>query len=416
MNDSNPKKPGPDGADEGNGPEGAKKAPQGAEPPVAAPTTPTDGKTSVSGAASKGAPKVPEKSGKPSSAPGKSGAAGAPVAKKMAKSSAPEPAYTLSYSPHVRRRISVQSIMVDVLVALLPATLVGLYQFGWYGLVVILLCVGGCLGVEAVGQKMMGQKVTVSDGSAAVTGLLLALSLPPRAEWWLCAIGALAGIGLGKLVFGGLGYNPFNPAILARVVLLISFPAQMTSFVTPSPWGLDAVTTATPLNLLQEARIRGLGLGEAAHTDLLAAFLGGIPGSLGETSALAVLLGGLYLLWRGHINWDVPVGMLGTMALVSGLFWWHDPAHYMPPAFHLVTGGAMLVAFFMATDMVTSPLTRKGRVIFAVGCGLLTIVIRMWGGYAEAISFAVLLMNAAVPIIDRYTAPRLYGARKRGGL
>jgi len=199
-------------------------------------------------------------------------------------------------------------------------------------------------------------------------------------------------------------------------VLLISFPAQMTSFVTPSPWGLDAVTTATPLNLLQEARIRGLGLGEAAHTDLLAAFLGGIPGSLGETSALAVLLGGLYLLWRGHINWDVPVGMLGTMALVSGLFWWHDPAHYMPPAFHLVTGGAMLVAFFMATDMVTSPLTRKGRVIFAVGCGLLTIVIRMWGGYAEAISFAVLLMNAAVPIIDRYTAPRLYGARKRGGL
>lgn len=318
-------------------------------------------------------------------------------------------AYTLSYSPHVRRRISIASIMRDVCLALLPATLVGIYLFGLPAIWVIFLCVGGCIACEAACQKAMGVPITVGDGSAAVTGLLLALNMPPRAEWWLCLIGAGAAIGLGKHVFGGLGYNPFNPALLGRVLLLISFPAQMTAFYGPAPFGLDAVTTATPLGRLQEARIRGLGLEDVAQVDLWSAFLGNIPGSIGETSTLALLIGGAFLLWRGHITWDIPAGMLGTIALFSGVCWWMDPSRYMSPAFHLVTGGAVLGALFMATDMVTSPLTTRGKLIFGVGCGLLTIIIRQWGGYAEAVSFAILLMNATVPVIDRFTAPRLYG-------
>lgn len=384
-------------------------------PPPDGPPSETPGKAPARHAPPGSAPAPGGAAEKRAKTPSTESAKTTPKPAAKASGGSPEVAYTLSYSPHVRRRVSVRSIMVEVLIALLPATLVGLYQFGAYGLWIIALCVGGCMAVEAACQKLMRQKITVDDGSAAVTGLLLALSMPPRAEWWLCLVGALVAIGLGKQVFGGLGYNPFNPAMLARVALLISFPAQMTHFVTPSRWGLDAVTTATPLNQLQEARIRGLGLGEAAHTDLGAAFWGGIPGSLGETSVVAVLVGGLYLLYRGHIRWDTPAAMLGTVALVSGLFWWHDPTRYMPPQFHLATGGLMLVAFFIATDMVTSPLTPKGRLIFGVGCGLLTIVIRMWGGYAEAVSFAILLMNSAVPIIDRYTAPRLYGARRGRG-
>jgi electron transport complex protein RnfD len=317
--------------------------------------------------------------------------------------------YTLSYSPHVRRPITIQSIMRDVLLALLPATAVGAVLFGLPAVGVLVLCVAASVATEAACQRLMRVPVTVMDGSAAVTGLLLGLTMPPRAEWWLCLVGAVAAIGLGKHVFGGLGYNPFNPALLGRVVLLISFPAQMTAFYAPGDAGVDAVTTATPLGMLHEARIRGLGLGDAAQTDLWAAFWGQMPGSIGETSAAAILLGGLFLLWRRHITWDIPASMLGTIALVSGISAWLAPERYMSAPFHLLTGGVMLAAFFMATDMVTSPLTMRGKLVFGFGCGLLTIVIRQWGGYAEAASFAILLMNAAVPIIDRYTAPRLYG-------
>jgi electron transport complex protein RnfD len=377
------------------GPEPAKPtAPSGADAAPASENT-GDAAASKKAAPEKVAGSVPKK----------------PVKKavKKKKQEPPAPSYTLSSSPHVRRDISIRRIMIDVLLALLPATLVGLWFFGWHAVVVVLLCIGFCLGVEVVCQKLRQQKVTIDDGSAAVTGLLLAMTMPPRAEWWLCLVGAVAAIGLAKHAFGGLGYNPFNPALFARVLLLISFPAQMTAFYTPTTLGLDAVTTATPLGMLQEARIRGLGLGEAANTDVWMAFLGYLPGSLGEASTLALLLGGLFLIWRGHVRWDIPVSMLATIALFSGLFWWMDPTNYMSPWFHLCTGGVMLAAWFMATDMVTSPLTTKGKIIFGIGCGLLTVIIRMWGGYAEAVSFAILLMNAGVPIIDRYTMPRLYG-------
>lgn len=329
--------------------------------------------------------------------------------KGASKGPAEAPGYTLSYSPHVRRPITIAAIMRDVILALVPATCMGLYLFGLPAARVLLLCTAGAVATEVVCQRLMRVPVTVRDGSAAVTGLLLGLTMPPRAEWWLCIVGAVTAIGLGKHVFGGLGYNPFNPALLGRVVLLISFPAQMTAFYAPRTYGVDAVTTATPLGMLQEARIRGLGLDPVAGLDLWTAFWGVMPGSIGETSAAALLAGGLYLLWRRHITWDIPAGMLGTMAVVATVSAWADPGRYMPAAFHLVTGGAMIAALFMATDMVTSPLTTRGKLIFGVGCGLLTIVIRQWGGYAEAASFAVLLMNAAVPVIDRYTAPRLYG-------
>jgi electron transport complex protein RnfD len=335
-----------------------------------------------------------------------------PAAKPKPKAPAEGPpagSYTLSYSPHIRRPVTIRSIMRDVLLALAPATAVGIYMFGLPAVWVLVLCVAGCVATEAVCQRMMRTRVTVDDLSAAVTGLLLGLSMPPHAQWWLCLVGSVAAIGLGKHAFGGLGYNPFNPAMLGRVVLLISFPAQMTAFYAPSAWGLDAVSTATPLGMLHEARIRGLGLGDAVHTDLWAAFWGGISGSIGETSAAAILVGGLYLLWRRHITWDIPTAMLGTLAGVAALCAWLDPSRYAGAPFHLLTGGAMLVAFFIATDMVTSPLTTRGKLIFGAGVGLLTIIIRQWGGYGEAVSFAILLMNATVPIIDRYTAPRLYG-------
>ena len=351
------------------------------------------------------APKAPETAAK-GAAPARK-----PAARKKAE--APAPAYTLSSSPHARRDISIRSIMRDVLLALTPAALCGVYFFGLHALWVLALCVVSCIGLEALIQRFMGTKVTISDGSAAVTGLLVGMTMPPKAEWWLCITGALVAIGLGKHIFGGLGFNPFNPALLARVVLLISFPAQMTAFYSPSFFGLDAVSAATPLSQFHEGRIRGLGIGEAADVSLWSAFFGNIPGSIGETSALALLLGGIFLLLRGHITWDIPVAMLGTVALVSGVCWWIDPVNFVQPTFHLITGGMMLAALFMATDMVTSPLTTKGKLIFGIGCGLITIVIRQWGGYAEAVSFGILLMNAAVPIIDRYTAPRLYGTGRR---
>ncbi len=335
-----------------------------------------------------------------------------PTKKPPKSDPAPAPDYVLSSSPHIRKAISIRRIMGEVLLALLPATAFGLYLFGPHALWVLSLCVAGSVATEVVCQRWAGTRVTISDGSAALTGLLLGMTLPPQAPWWICLIGAVVAIGLGKHVFGGLGYNPYNPALLGRVVLLISFPAQMTAYYSPGWWGVDAVTSATPLGLLQEARIRSMGLGEATQLSMSDAFFGFMPGSIGETSTLALLAGGLFLLWRRHITWDIPVAMLGTVAAGSALFWWIDPSRYMPPQFHLMTGGLMLAAFFMATDMVTSPLTTRGKLIFGFGCGLLTVIIRLWGGYAEAVSFAILLMNSAVPIIDKYTPPRLYGTGK----
>jgi electron transport complex protein RnfD len=302
--------------------------------------------------------------------------------------------------------------MYSVVAALVPAMLVGVYLFGLRALWVILLSVGAGLAIEAGAQRMMGRKVTISDGSALVTGILLALNLPPTVPWWLVVVGSAIAIVIGKQIYGGLGYNPFNPALVARVVLLISFPVQMTTWAKPGPAfsvGVDALTTATPLgalktHLMVKGTLEGFAMGDLWHP-----FIGNIGGCIGETSVIALLVGAGFLLYRGYITWHIPVTFVGTVFILSGLFWLISPDQYMDPLFHILTGGLMLGAFYMATDMVTSPVTNRGMMVFGAGCGVITIVIRLFGGYPEGVSYSILLMNAATPLIDRYMRPKTFG-------
>jgi electron transport complex protein RnfD len=271
------------------------------------------------------------------------------------------------------------------------------------------------MATEAGAQRMMGRKVTISDGSAVITGILLALNLPPTVPWWLVVTGSAIAIVIGKQIYGGLGYNPFNPALVARVILLISFPVQMTSWVKPTPLfsrAIDVVTTATPLgemktHLLVKNSLEGFTMGELWNP-----FIGNIGGCIGETSVIALLLGAGFLLYRGYISWHIPITFIGTVFILSGFFWLINPDQYMNPLFHILTGGLMLGAFYMATDMVTSPVTARGMMVFGAGCGVITIIIRLFGGYPEGVSYSILLMNAATPLIDRYTRPMTFGWRK----
>lgn len=317
----------------------------------------------------------------------------------------------LSSSPHIHSGETTDKVMRLVIYALLPATALSIYFFGLPALGVLLICTLGCVAFEALACKIMARPQTIADGSAALTGILLALNLPPSSPWWLSLLGAAIAILIGKQVYGGLGYNPFNPALVARVVLLISFPVQMTSWTAPTPIGsgVDAVTAATPLGEMKTAVMLTGKLPEMATSGFSNYFFGNMAGSLGEVSALALLLGGLFLLYKKIITWHTPISFIGTVVVVSGLFWLTDPTKYPNPLFHLITGGLILGAFFMATDMVSSPVTYKGMLIFGFGCGLLTVLIRLFGGYPEGVSFAILLMNAATPLIDRYTRPKIYG-------
>ncbi len=321
-----------------------------------------------------------------------------------------EPVYITS-SPHIDSGATTSKIMRDVIYSLLPACAMAIYLFGLPGLRTLLLCTLGCMMFEALCNKIGGQPSTLRDGSAALTGILLALNLPPGAPWWLALLGAAIAIVIGKQIYGGLGYNPFNPALVARVVLLISFPVQMTIWAAPTPFstGFDAVTAATPLGEWKTAVMLTGKLPENLSAGTLNYLTGNMPGSLGEVSALALLLGGLYLLVRKVITWHIPVSFIGTTLLLSGIFWLVDPTRYPDPLFHLLTGGLLLGAFFMATDMVTSPITTKGMLIFGIGCGALTVLIRLFGGYPEGVSFAILLMNAVTPLIDRFVKPRVFG-------
>lgn len=317
--------------------------------------------------------------------------------------------------PHIRSEVSVSKIMWSVVFALIPATFAGIYIFGYKALEVVLLCTSTALISEALALKVMGKDITIiSDGSAVLTGLLLGLNLPPGSPWWISVAGSVVAIAIGKQVYGGLGYNPFNPALVARVFLLISFPVEMTRWELPHPIlsGVDAVSGATPLGALQMGRLAGKGLGDAANLNLMDAFIGNIGGSIGEISAAALLLGAIYLLYKGYITWHIPISMIAAVSIFSGIFWVIDPARYASPSFHILTGGLILGAFYMATDMVTSPITTKGQLIFGVGCGLMTITIRMWGGYPEGVSFSILLMNALTPLIDKYVRPSQFGAKK----
>ena len=307
----------------------------------------------------------------------------------------------VSNSPHIRGKDTISKVMVHVLIALLPAAVAAVWFFGLAALKVMVLCTVGCIAVEEIWNKCAKRKPTWKDGSAAITGLLLAMNLSAGAPWWICILGALLAIVLGKQLFGGLGFNPFNPALVARVALLIGFPSLMTSWVVPNPGNLtacDAMTGATPLGAEGEAI--------ASLTDL---FTGNVGGCLGETSAIALLIGGVYLLARKLIKWQVPAAFIGTVALISGITHYFAPELTPTPIYHILAGGLLIGAFFMATDMVTSPMTANGALIFGFGCGLITSVIRIWGGYPEGVSFSILFMNALTPLIDRTTIGKPFG-------
>ena len=324
----------------------------------------------------------------------------------------PAPLFEAASSPHLRAGDSVPSIMWTVVAALLPAAAVGVFYFGIPALAVLVTATAGCVAFEALSQRLTGREVAVSDGRAALTGLLLGMNLPPASPTWMVIVGCAVAVFLGKLIFGGLGFNPFNPALVARVFLLISFPVQMTTWSPPI--GLfasapDGVTAATPLGAFRmELLTKGTALA-AGSFNLLDGLIGRIPGSVGETSVVALALGGAFLLWSGIITWHIPVTFLGSLAVLAAAFSAVDPARFPGAGFHLVTGGLMLGALFMATDCLTSPVSPRGMLIFGAGCGLLTWLIRSFGVDPEGASVAILLMNMLTPLIDLYTRPDLTG-------
>ena len=343
-----------------------------------------------------------------------------------------------THGPHTHQARSVAQTMGLVMFALIPATLFGFYNFGWPAIYLFLITAATALLAEGACLIVAGKPTRpfLLDGSALLSGWLLAMTLPPWAPWWIGVVGSLLAIVVGKQVFGGIGQNLFNPAMVARVALLIAFPLEMTTFLGPQPlfdptspdmlhslaitFGdssqIDAVSSATPLGHLRTELGRGMELSEAmsGHFESLSAILGNTHGSMGETSALLILLGGLFLLYKRIITWHIPVSLIGTIALLATLFHAVDPQHYPNALFHIFSGATFLGAFFIATDLVTSPVSERGQLLFGAGCGLLVFVIRTWAGYPEGMAFAVMLMNGFTPLIDHYIKPRIYGRNRKG--
>ena len=305
-------------------------------------------------------------------------------------------------SPHLRSADSVPGIMHTVVMALFPVVAANDYYFGLSAHLIIVVAVVSCLVTEYAVQKIRNKPVTIHDGSAIITGMLLGLMLPPGFPLFGVFLGSFFAIAVGKQLFGGLGFNIFNPALLGRAFMQATYPVLITTWVNPRTVqkAVDAVSAATPLALWKF---------EAKATLLSDLFFGNVAGSLGETSVIAILIGGLYLRWKGYVNWKLPLGYLGSMAVVSGIFWLYDPLRFASPLFHLCAGGAMLGAWFMVTDMVTSPTTPLGQWIFAVGGGVLAIIIRLFGGLPEGVMYSILFMNAFVPLINKHTRPKVFG-------
>lgn len=328
----------------------------------------------------------------------------------------------VSPSPHVHSGESTSRLMFNVVLALMPALAVSLYYFGVGALIVTLLAIGSCVIFEYLIQKfLMKGNPTITDGSAIVTGLLLAFNVPSNLPWYIVVIGSLVAIGVAKMSFGGLGSNPFNPALVGRVFMLISFPVQMTSWPLPVASRLqylDAVTGPTPLAILKEGLKNGETISQMgdkipSHMQM---FMGLMGGSLGEIAAFALLIGFAWLLFTKVITWHIPVSIFTTIAVFTGILWMINPETNADPIFHLLTGGVMIGAIFMATDYVTSPMNPVGMWIFGIGIGLLTVIIRVWGAYPEGVSFAILIMNAFVPLLNRYVKPKRFGEEaKRNG-
>lgn len=308
----------------------------------------------------------------------------------------------LTSSPHVHSRWSTKQAMWFVVIALIPALISAVIFFGPYQLVIVLTSVAFCVGTEFVIKKIRKRKVTVMDGSAVITGLLLGLILPPNFSLSSTAIGAVFAIAIGKEIFGGLGYNIFNPALVGRAFLQAAFPVAITTWTKPN-FAVDTITSATPLAAYKFDKM---------FTSIQTMFLGNIGGSLGETSALAILIGGIFLIAVGVVNYRVPLAMILGMIIFAGIFWVIDPVKYPNPLFQLFAGGFLFGTFFMATDWVTSPITPKGMWIFGFGIALLVVVIRIFGGLPEGVMYAILIMNSVVPIINRYTYPRVFGEAK----
>ncbi len=311
-----------------------------------------------------------------------------------------ESKFTVSSTPHIKSNDTTSKIMLDVTLALLPATVVGVIYFGFSALLVILTSVLSAVGFEYLFQKATNKPITVTDFSAVVTGLLLALNLPSSVPLYVPIIGSFVAIIIIKQLFGGVGQNFMNPALGARAFLMASYPTSMTSFP------VDSVASATPLTVLKEGSAM-----VPAPADYANAFMGNISGCIGEVSALAILLGAFYLFYKKVITWHIPVSYLGT-AFVLFFIFGRDGLFTGFPVYELLLGGILLGAFFMATDYSSSPITSKGKIIFGVGCAILTVIIRIYGGYPEGVSYSILLMNLTVPLIDKYTRPRVFGTAK----
>jgi electron transport complex protein RnfD len=312
---------------------------------------------------------------------------------------------TISPSPHAKGKESVKSLMFGVLTALVPAFLFSLYFFGIGALITTLVSVGFCVLFEwLIAKLILKTTPQICDGSAILTGVLLAFNLPSNINPFIVMIGALVAIGVAKMSFGGLGQNLFNPALVGRVFLLISFPQQMTTWPKPIENRLnylDAVTGATPMSHDM--------LGKTDTVDML---LGATGGSLGEMAAIALIIGGIYMIVKKIITWHIPVSILATVAVFTSLVWLIDPTVCVNPVYHLLGGGLLLGAIFMATDYVTSPMSTQGKLIYGIGIGLLTVIIRLWGSYPEGMSFAILLMNAVTPLINKKFKPTRFGENK----
>lgn len=314
----------------------------------------------------------------------------------------------VSSSPHVLGGKSIKNIMWQVNLALVPAGIVGVYVFGFSSLWLICVSILTAVLTEGFIQKARGRKVTISDGSAFMTGLLLAYNLPSQCPLWLGVVGSFFAIAIGKQAFGGLGRNIFNPALAGRAFLMAAWPKHMTTFTRP--FACDAVTQATPLTLMKEGHARHLSDMALNYWDLL---IGSRGGCLGEVGVLALVLGGIYLLYKRIITWHIPLMYILSVGVFTWVF--GDKTGYFKGdfLFHVLSGGLFLGAIYMATDYVTSPITKKGQIIFGVGCGLITCVIRLWGGYPEGVCYSILVMNAFVPLIDRFVTKRRYGIFKK---
>jgi electron transport complex protein RnfD len=312
-------------------------------------------------------------------------------------------------SPHFRDRDSVPKIMYAVVISLAPAVFASLYFFRLRALLLLLCCVAACLATEAIFLSLRKKPLqALLDGSAIITGLLLAMTLPPSLPLDMAIIGAVIAIAIGKQVFGGLGYNIFNPALVGRAFLQTAFPVAMTTWIPPLTKAINTATYATPLGDLkfQDAVAQG------TLVPLKDLFFGNTGGCLGETSALALIIGGLFLLFRRVIDWRIPLGIILSLSVFTGIFWLANPGKYASPLYHLLAGGLLLGALFMATDMVTSPITPLGTWIFALGIGIVIGLIRLFGGFPEGVMYSILFMNTFVPLLNRYTRPRILGERR----